>query len=237
MPRGGGIDRRAGATVVDQAMATIGEGQSSWRPAELMRELAAAVPTGTQLDADRLVAWLDDVAAEVAATRCVDLSRPVPPGALLRRDGRPVTESADRPGAHHPSRSSIRKPPCSPGPTGGRCTSAAERRRPLATRHATGLTRCRPKPQPRSPAGTTWCWSSGRPAPARPPPLTPAVEQLRADGRVVFGVAPSATAADVLTRETGVAADTVDKLLDRTPAHPAARSSLRPSRRRHGRRR
>ncbi len=24
---------------------------------------------------------------------CVDLSRPMPPGALLRRDGRPVTES------------------------------------------------------------------------------------------------------------------------------------------------
>jgi hypothetical protein len=43
--------------------------------------------------------------------------------------------------------------------------------------------------------------------------LTPAVEQLRADGRAVFGIAPSATAADVLSAETGVAADTVDKLL------------------------
>ena len=54
--------------------------------------------------------------------------------------------------------------------------------------------------------------------------LTPAVEQLRADGRAVFGVAPSATAADVLTVETGVAADTVDKLLiehrlNRPPDH------------------
>ena len=43
--------------------------------------------------------------------------------------------------------------------------------------------------------------------------LTPAVEQLRADGRAVFGVAPSAAAADVLSAETGVAADTLDKLL------------------------
>ena len=43
--------------------------------------------------------------------------------------------------------------------------------------------------------------------------LAPAVEQLRADNRVVFGVAPSATAAEVLAAETGVAADTVDKLL------------------------
>ena len=43
--------------------------------------------------------------------------------------------------------------------------------------------------------------------------LAPAVEQLRADGRAVFGVAPSATAADVLAAETGLAADTLDKLL------------------------
>ncbi|HUR24365.1 MAG TPA: AAA family ATPase [Acidimicrobiales bacterium] len=37
--------------------------------------------------------------------------------------------------------------------------------------------------------------------------------QLRAEGRAVFGVAPSATAAEVLSAETGVAADTIDKLL------------------------
>ncbi len=43
--------------------------------------------------------------------------------------------------------------------------------------------------------------------------LAPAVEQLRADNRVVFGVAPSAGAADVLAAETGVVADTLDKLL------------------------
>ena len=43
--------------------------------------------------------------------------------------------------------------------------------------------------------------------------LRPAVEQLRASGRAVFGVAPSATAADVLSEETGVAADTIHKLL------------------------
>lgn len=54
--------------------------------------------------------------------------------------------------------------------------------------------------------------------------LRPAVAQLRADGRAVFGVAPSAGAAEVLEEETGVAADTIDKLLvehatDRPPDH------------------
>jgi hypothetical protein len=49
------IDRWSGTAIEDQAMATITEGQSSWRPAELVRELAAAVPTGASLDADRLV--------------------------------------------------------------------------------------------------------------------------------------------------------------------------------------
>ena len=94
VPPGVGIDRATAGTVIDRAMATIAEGQSTWRPAELVRELAAAVPTSNGVEADRLVDWLDDLAAGVAVTRCVDVSRPVPPGVLLRRDGRPVTESA-----------------------------------------------------------------------------------------------------------------------------------------------
>ena len=54
--------------------------------------------------------------------------------------------------------------------------------------------------------------------------LAPAVAQLRADGRAVFGVAPSATAAEVLSDETGLVADTLDKLLiehrlNRPPDH------------------
>ena len=57
----------------------------SWPPPS---RPAPASPAG------QLVGWLDDVAEGVAVSRCVDLSRPVPPGALLRRDGRPVTESA-----------------------------------------------------------------------------------------------------------------------------------------------
>jgi ATP-dependent exoDNAse (exonuclease V) alpha subunit len=43
--------------------------------------------------------------------------------------------------------------------------------------------------------------------------VAPAVDQRRRDGRAVFGVAPSAAAAEVLAEEVGLAADTLDKLL------------------------
>ena len=43
--------------------------------------------------------------------------------------------------------------------------------------------------------------------------LAPAVAQLHADGGPVFGVARSAAAAEVLAVDTGVDADTLDKLL------------------------
>ena len=52
------------------------------------------MPTTNSVEADRLVEWLDLIAAGVVVSRCVDVSRPVPSGVLLRRDGRPVSESA-----------------------------------------------------------------------------------------------------------------------------------------------
>jgi ATP-dependent exoDNAse (exonuclease V) alpha subunit len=54
--------------------------------------------------------------------------------------------------------------------------------------------------------------------------VRPAVDQLRREGRAVFGVAPSAAAAEVLGTDAGLDADTLDKLLvehdlDRPPDH------------------
>ncbi|MGB3055095.1 MAG: AAA family ATPase [Acidimicrobiales bacterium] len=54
--------------------------------------------------------------------------------------------------------------------------------------------------------------------------MAPAVARLHAQGRPCFGVAPSATAAEVLAVDTGIDADTLDKLLiehrlDRPPQH------------------
>ena len=93
----GGIERLTRLSMIDQTIVAMSEKQSTWRPTQLHRELAALVPTGTAASAEQLAVWLDDVADEIVATRCVDISKPVPTDALLRRDGRPATESvADR---------------------------------------------------------------------------------------------------------------------------------------------
>ncbi len=80
--------------LVADAMTALSEQQSTWRPAEVVRALAAAVPTWARFPAEQLVPWLDDLAAEMVSSRMVDLSRPIPAGVRLRRDGRPVSESA-----------------------------------------------------------------------------------------------------------------------------------------------
>jgi conjugative relaxase-like TrwC/TraI family protein len=80
--------------MVESAIGSLGERQSSWRPAELVRELAAAVPTTTALASSDLTATLDRLAVELADSRCVDISRPIPAGVERRRDGRPITEPA-----------------------------------------------------------------------------------------------------------------------------------------------
>jgi conjugative relaxase-like TrwC/TraI family protein len=88
------IDHLAATGLVDAALGSLGEGQSSWRHAELVRELAAAVPTSTALGSVDLTDALDGLGGHVAEDRCVDISRPVPSGVALRRDGRPITEAA-----------------------------------------------------------------------------------------------------------------------------------------------
>ena len=203
------IDGPTLAGMVDQAIAAITVKQSSWRPTELQRELAAVIPTTVAASADRLVPWLDRVAVEVEKSRCVDLSRPVPANALLRSDGRPVSESvidralstqaivdqeqgvlewADR-------RFDIDPGPASEPTVGERLTVAqAQAASAVSGRDDLVLIV--------GPAGT-----------GKTTALNPAVKHLRSQGRAVFGVAASATAAEVLSSETGVAADTLDKLL------------------------
>ncbi|MGH8871735.1 MAG: MobF family relaxase, partial [Acidimicrobiia bacterium] len=88
------IDDRVAERLASSAVVSLGERQSSWRPAEVVRELAAAVPTTMAIDATELLAALARLADVVVAQRSVDISRPVPTGVTLRRDGRPLTESA-----------------------------------------------------------------------------------------------------------------------------------------------
>jgi conjugative relaxase-like TrwC/TraI family protein len=199
------------AVMIDQAITAMGEKQSSWRPTELHRELGALVPTTTATTAAQIVGLLDDLCDQVVATRCVELSKPVPEYVRVRKDGRPITESVlDRAlttqaildqeqaligwvdrrllfdGLDNPEALTQSTRPMDAAQARVACAVAG---------HADIVFIV-------GPAGT-----------GKTTALAPAVAQLQMEGRAVFGVAPSATAADVLGFETGVVADTVDKLL------------------------
>jgi conjugative relaxase-like TrwC/TraI family protein len=215
----GRIDAATTKLAVERALAALAEKQSTWRVAELVRELAAAVPTTTAAPADVVALWADATADTVVATRMLDLSRPVPEDVPLRRDGRPITEAAVDRILTLPSIVAQEE----------RLLALAERR--LATGgvdHQVESDEHLTHPQRQlavAVAGDRQLALAVGPAgTGKTTALRPAVDQLRREGRTVFGVAPSATAAEVLATETGVDADTVDKLLvehrlDRPPEH------------------
>ena len=204
------------------AINVLSQKQSTWRPAELTREIAAAIPTDNTFHAEAMVELLDLTTDSAMKEHCVDISRPITHGVFLRRDGRPVTESvadralttptilaqeerllawAERRMAHDPTESPQAVRRSEVELTGPQAETAAAVAGDADLVLVVG------------PAGT-----------GKTTALAPAVAQLQADGRPVFGLAPSAAAADVLSTETGVAADTIDKLLyehngDRPPDH------------------
>jgi hypothetical protein len=205
-----GVDADQVGEVLHHAMEAMVERQSSWRPTELHREIAAAMPTDLAIGAERLVDFIDRSAAHLVDSYCVDLSRPIPTGVMLRRDGRPTTESA------------IDRALTTQGVLDQEAAVIewADRRLCLVerdhdelaadTRHLSGPQRTTASAVA---GGGEVVLVVGPAGTGKTTALAPAVEQLRLDGRAVFGVAPSAAAADVLGSETGVAADTVDKLL------------------------
>ncbi len=207
------------AQIADTALAALAEKQSTWRVAELVRELAAAVPTDVAIPAEELGPWLDELADEIVLARMVDLSRPVPARTPRRRDGRPITEAAVDRRLTTPEILAQEE----------RLLALAERRTAVAgddheVERVDGLS-----PAPRvlatAVAGDrSLVLAVGPAGTGKTTALRPAVDQLRREGRVVFGVAPSATAAEVLGVDSGVHADTIDKLLvehrlDRPPDH------------------
>jgi hypothetical protein len=206
----GRLHRKA-ARIISRGLQALVEKQSSWRPAELVRELAAATPTNVTADAKDLTGFIDNLADAVTKTRCADISRPIPDGASLRKDGRPITEAAvdralttqalldeeeqliawaerrlagDVPSIRWPSM--VRSNGLSPGQAEAVAAVAGHRDLELIVGPAG--------------AGKTTTLATG-------------VADLQAQGRSVFGVAPTAAAAEVLATETGIAADTLDKLL------------------------
>lgn len=213
------IDQGTAERIVDDALDALADKQSTWRVAELVRELAAVVPTNLGIAADKLAPWLDDVAEKVIATRTVDLSHPIPNGATLRRDGRPTTEAAvDRiltlPSilAQEERLLALAERRLAAGGADRSIESDVELDAPQRAL-AQAVAGDRPLVLAVGPAGT-----------GKTTALRPAVDQLRREGRPVFGVAPSAAAAEVLAVDAATDADTIDKLLvehslDRPPDH------------------
>ncbi len=205
------LDTEIETEAIDAAIAVLEEKQSSWRTTELTREIAAALPTDVRIDPKSMIATLDRMTGEAIAGSCVDISRPVADGVLLRRDGRPVTEAAvDRALS---TRTILAQEE--------RLIAWAERRTmhhgidSAEAVHRSVHQLTAPQAQTASAtAGTRDLVLVVGPAgTGKTTALAPAIDQLRAAGRPVFGVAPSAAAADVLATETRVEADTIDKLL------------------------
>jgi conjugative relaxase-like TrwC/TraI family protein len=205
-----GIDPATAVAMVDQALGALAERQSTWRPAELVRELAAQVPTEVTVDPDQLVGFLQRLADDTVVTRCVDLSPPVPAGVELRRDGRPVTEAAvhralttqeildqeERLVEWADERRRTNDTFSAPRPVAVEGLSAGQ------AEACTAVCGLAPLELIVGPAGT-----------GKTTALAPAVDELQTQGRVVFGVASTAAAAEVLATETAMTADTLDKLI------------------------
>ena len=213
-----GIDSATAALLVEEGLGSLGERQSTWRPAELVRELAAAVPTTVAVDSEQLTESLQRLADHAGATRCVDISRPVPAGVPLRRDGRPISEAAaDRALTTRTILDEEQQLIAwaerrqSDGPVGIRVWATGEELTPAQAEAATAVADHGALELIVGPAGT-----------GKTTTLASAVADLEAQGRSAFGVAPTAAAAEVLATETGLAADTLDKLLieHRHPTRP-----------------
>lgn len=215
------LDLASDQEVIEKALAALTERQSTWRPAEITRELAAALPTTTHRSASEIHEQVEELRQQVEDAHLVDLTRPVPEGVPRRRDGRPITESAiDR----------ILTTPAILAQEERLMTLAQQRidaaaalqDRPIEGADeltavqrevAAGVAGERQLVLVVGPAGT-----------GKTSALRPAVNHLRQAGRAVLGVAPSATAAEVLAVDAGIDADTLDKLLiehriDRPPEH------------------
>jgi conjugative relaxase-like TrwC/TraI family protein len=205
----GRIDPDRARRMIDLAMGRLEERQSSWRPAELLRELAATTPTTVPADAEQLTSWLDGLADHAVEARCMDISRPVRPGVPTRRDGRPITESAvDRTlttptilNQEHQLVSWAEQRLSRPGQRNRRMI-LPKGLDPGQIEVATAAARGRDLEFVVGPAGA-----------GKTTALAAAAFNLQVYGRTVFGVAPTAAAAEVLATETGMKADTLDKLL------------------------
>ena len=193
-------------TVTDVVEAVSAE-HSSWGRPDVIQAICDVHRPVSQMSGHRWAAAIEH-AADKVLERCVDLD---PPDATQRRDsdGRSLWIEPTAPTVH--LRGGAR-PGGADSHLGDRCSSRAPRRR-QAPSIAPASMCCRPT-HAASVAGDDRLVLVVGPAGAgKTRMLAAAVNDLHAHHRAVFGVAPTAKAARVLERDTGMRADTVAKLL------------------------
>ncbi len=184
---------------VEQVIDQLSASGSTWTRADVLRAICDLQP-----------AAVPDVGTSLGGRPRTGLrpgDRPLRRPRPRRRDSPPPgvgwpfdLAGADRPALHQ------RHDPRRGGTSAGLGDGRPSRRAGAVDHHRPGRARRarRPTPPRRSPVPTVWSSSSARPAPARPPRCERAVDDLAAWDRPVFGVAPTAKAARVLERETGM---------------------------------
>jgi hypothetical protein len=207
LPAPGRLTAEVQVAMVDQAFAALSAEQSTWRPNDVLRELARAVPTTVHVPPSELVAGLERLTEQVLDDQCVDLT---PPGLgpLRTSDGRPTTESVlDR---RFTTQAILDEELA--------ITDWADERwprlgKPARVDDADGLDRVQAHAAALAAGTNPLVVIVGPAGTGKTTMLRAAVDHLTAHDRPVFGVAPSAAAAEVLGQETGVDADTIDKLI------------------------
>jgi conjugative relaxase-like TrwC/TraI family protein len=206
-----GIDVNRAVSLADAALASLAGRQSSWRPAELVRELAAVTPTTVAANAQGLAEFLQRLADQTAAARCVDISPPVPADIPRRRDGRPITEPAVNRALT--TRGILDEEEYLVGWAERRKNQELVRRRARPIRFADQLTPTQVAAVAAVADGDELELIVGPAGTGKTTTLAAAALNVSARGHLPFGLAPTAAAAEVLNTETGMPSDTLDKLL------------------------
>ncbi len=208
------------STTVEQVVAGLGEERSAWHRFDVLRAVCDTTRPVPGVDGAAWAQHLDRVVDEVLA-ECVDLD---PPTGTKRREGDGRSVWIEPSARHHTSRKALAQearimawaiaaqlPDPSPADVNAPQLDVLQREAAGAAAGADRLVLIV------GPAGT-----------GKTTMLAAAVTNLQAQGRPVFGLAPTAKAARLLGTETGMTADTVAKLIhewtrpDR-PAGPAWR--------------